>query len=300
MRLKPFIEGGLFILLLSSSLAFAKGARIFDKSIDVTKAPPPAGLYTPGVGQPGALIAFGENILPKGDSKIGLFSGNYEGINSHYSNLTSSFLYGLTDTLSLELIVPFALSFQNNNHHSSGIEDSSAQLEYAVYAKSTLNYQEQATVVMNVSTPTGSTSKEPRTGNGTPTYFLGTTYNRTYENWFVFASPGLSFMSTQNGTNYGNKYFYQLGGGLNITEIGTHWIFAVVSELDGLYTEKTKISGTSSPNTGGNTIFLTPSLSLTGKRLCLQVGGGVPIVQNLNGHQNKTNYLLATNISWLL
>jgi len=290
----------LFIFFLVSSAAFGRGAKVSTEEAGAVPAPPPVGFFTPDLRQPGPLIAFGENILKKGGSKISLFSNNDEGPGSHYSALTSNFLYGLTDNLSLELNVPVAVYYQNDNERSSGLEDISAQLEYAFFTRSTSNFQEQATLVLTGSTPTGSTSKDPRTGNGAPTYFFGATYNRSYENYFVFASPGLKFMTTQDGTNYGNKYFYQFGGGINITEIASNWIVALVTEFDGLYTEKAKINGTISPNTGGNTLFLTPSLSLSGKNFGLQVGAGAPIIQNLNGQQNKTNYLLAANISWLL
>ena len=293
-----------FTLLLSASLlcctaSFAKSLKTdVQKKQIVKESPPPIALFTPGLLQPGGLIAFGENILPQGGTKISLFADDYGGPGTHFIDLSTAIVYGITNRLSILLNLPYAASYSEGADKSSGIEDISTQLEYAYYVNTTSSYQEQATVLANVSFPTGSASADPQTGKGSPTYFGGLTYNRTYNEWFYFLSPGAYISTDYHGTQYGNKYLYQLGFGRNIFEIAQKWIFAFVTEFDGQYIESNVNNGVTDSNSGGNTIFLTPSLSLTGKNLGLQGGVGIPVVQNLFGNQTRTNYLLALSLSW--
>jgi hypothetical protein len=67
-------------------------------------------------------------------------------------------------------------------------------------------------------------------------------------------------------------------------------------EFDGTYSEKNKIKGTTDPNSGGNVIFITPSIWLSSKRWIIQWGIGFPVIQNLNGHQNKIKYSIDYNL----
>lgn len=70
----------------------------------------------------------------------------------------------------------------------------------------------------------------------------------------------------------------------------SNWIFALMVEADGQYSEKDKINGIINPNSGGNVVFITPSLWISSKKLILQFGIGFPVVQDLYGNQNKMNY----------
>jgi hypothetical protein len=67
-------------------------------------------------------------------------------------------------------------------------------------------------------------------------------------------------------------------------------------EFDGSYAEKDKIQGKTDPNSGGNVIFIVPSIWLSSKRWILQGGIGLPLLQNLNGHQDKIKYSIDYNL----
>lgn len=71
-------------------------------------------------------------------------------------------------------------------------------------------------------------------------------------------------------------------------------------EFDGIYTWKDKIQGVTDPNSGGNLIFLTPSIFISSKEsFLMQFGVGFPIQQHLFGHQNRKEYAVSLNIGWL-
>jgi hypothetical protein len=71
-------------------------------------------------------------------------------------------------------------------------------------------------------------------------------------------------------------------------------------EVDGQYNQKNKIKGHSDPNSGGNAIYITPSLWVSSKNLLLQFGISVPVSQHLYGHQQHFDYALNFNCAWAL
>lgn len=265
-----------------------------------SESPPKIGNYVlPASQQPGPLLSFGQNILKEGQTKIFLFSDAFFGSRSHSIDAIPYGLYGITDNFSALLAAPLAVSYKQNKNHSSGFSDMFLQLEYAFYNGNTSQYGEQATLVANVSFPTGSATKKPPTGFGSSSVFLGSTFNRTYVNWFFFTSPGVTLTTSHNGRRVGNEYLYQLGIGRNFYTIDSEWIFAWLVETNGLYLEKTRFNGRSNPNSGGNLVVITPSLWISSKQVTLQFGVGLPVAQHLFGNQTKNKYLLASNVSWL-
>lgn len=250
--------------------------------------------------QPGPLLGFGSNIIEK--NQIQLFNDvtYFEGNDTSALTDIPNVLYGITDDLSIFLNVPIALELEYDINHSSGLEDTSLQLEYIYYSSQTKRYTHQSTVVGNVTFPTGSNEKNPPTGFGSYSYLVGTTLNRIYVEWFTFGFLGALLTTNDNTTRYSNEYYYQYGLGRNIYSIPDKLITAWMIEIDGVYTDKNKINGITDPNSGGNVVIMTPSLWIAGQHLVLQLGAGVPVVQNLFGDQNKNDYVLALNIGWTL
>lgn len=262
------------------------------------KKPPETGNFAlPSSQQPAPLIGFGQNIISQHETQLFLFADNFAGVNKHFMDLIPSVLYGITDKLSIFISTPYAASYEVGQKKSTGFEDVSAQLEYAFYSKSISNFTDQATVVANVTAPTGSIQKNPSTGVGSPSFFLGTTFNRTYVDWFVFGSPGAVLTTAKDSTKFGNSYLYQFGFGRNIADING-WLLAWMAEIDGTYTQQNRVRGIIDPNSGGNVVYITPSIWASTKKFIFQFGVGLPATQNLYGNQTRDTYLLAANIGW--
>ncbi|WP_454781093.1 hypothetical protein [Legionella sp. WA2022007384] len=210
--------------------------------------------------------------------------------NEHFLNAPVSFVYGLSDKASLLLSLPIAANYVSGNEHSSGIGDIYIQGEYAPYENSNSKYADQLTVVGALSAPTGSFQKNPPTGFGSPSYFLGSTFNRMSVNWLWYASSGLTWIEKNGNVKLGTQYLYQSGLGRNIKSVTGKYIFMGLVEVHGTYAEKDRISGEADPDTGGNVVYLTPSLWFSTKKLFFQLGWSTPISQVLNGDQSKINY----------
>ncbi|MBS0648806.1 MAG: hypothetical protein JSS10_06255 [Verrucomicrobia bacterium] len=243
-------------------------------------------LSLPTSQQPGPLLAFGENILDQNQVQIFIPANAFIGNNSYSTNIAAGVVWGIANDLSLFVNIPFSPRSKDRHDHSAGLEDSFAQLEYVFYNGQQPDYANQATLVANVTFPTGSSTKNPPSGFGSTSFFLGSTFNHTEIDWLFFLSPGVQLTTTKHGTKFGDQLFYQFGFGRNIPS-PAGWIFAWIVELDGLFTWKNKFKGHTDHNSGGNVIYVAPSIWISSRNLIIQVGAGYPIVQHLFGHQSK-------------
>lgn len=251
----------------------------------------------PSSQQPSGLFAFGGNVIDKGERQVFLFADEFIGKHKIVSDVIPSFLYGITDNLSILFNFPFSPKMLDDCHQSTGLEDYYLQLEYAFYNKKTKDYIDQATIVGNMTVPTGDITKNPPTGYGGPSVFLGATYYRMFTKWFFFTGQGAILTSTKHKRRAGNQYLSQYGLGRSFCS-PEGWIYALMIEVDGQYQEQSIIRHHHELNTGGSVVFITPSLWVSSKTLLLQFGVSLPVHQNLFGNQRKINYALNFNLGF--
>jgi len=269
-----------------------------DTGDKIEAEPPKVGNFSlPASQQPAALFGFGGNIIDKGEIQIYLFADEFVGRKRLITDVIPSVLFGVTDNFSVFFNFPFTPILRDGDNRSSGLEDFFIQLEYAFYNKKTWWYVDQATLVFNVTAPTGSVKKKPNTGFGAPSVFLGGTYYRTMVDWFFFTAPGAVLTMSNHGTKIGDQFLYQFGFGRNIPS-PCGWIYAWMIELDGQYSRKNRIKGEIDPNSGGNIFYITPSLWFSNKDFLIQFGVSIPAAQNLFGKQNRIDYGFNFNVAW--
>lgn len=288
------------IALFISTLSYAHEQSKIVAQTYPDPEPPRQGLYSLDASQmPGPFFSFGQNIIGK-DIVITYFVPGYQKTSSaNYLDLIPSFVYGFSENASLYLVTPWALNYRDNEgNKSSGFSDSTAQLEYAFYDTCSLDSCGQATIVGGISYPTGSYNKSPPTSDGASNYLLGTTYNYTSLDWLWFISPGVQVSSKKNGVLPGPQYLYQFGIGHDIFSVKDKYIFAFVTEFDGQYGKKDRYRGELDHDSGGNTIYVTPSLWFSTNKLTLQLGVSLPVVQHLFGEQDKSKYYLSGTFGW--
>lgn len=261
--------------------------------------PLPIGNFSvPIVSQVAPLVSFGQLLIGE-RALLPQLTGFYQRRqdDSYDTLIAPNVVYGITDNFSVFFFAPFSPKSRSGSSHSSGLEDMFLQFEYGYFSKSCSDYILMGTVVASVEFPTGSSRKIPPTGAGWFSYFLGTTFAYTSFNWYAFVSPGIELPTKHRGTKFGNAYLYQWGFARYIKQLSPPgWIFDLMVEFDGTYSEKEKIQGETNPNSGGNIIFVTPSIWLSSKRWIIQWGVGFPLVQQLNGQQNKIKYSIDYNL----
>lgn len=262
-----------------------------------TQLPPVGNFSVPTSQQPGPFYSFGQNIIGKDVTQIYLMPSYLDLTSGHSLALASYYLYGITDDLSIMLNFLLALDYTQYQAQSEGLSNTLIQGEYAFYNQNSTDHSDTATVIAGLSLPTGSVHKNPPTGPGIGYLFLGLTYNRTWIEWMVFSSIG-SFIPLKDSAYAGAQYLYQFGLGKNFLSESKKFIFLGLLELDGQYSEPGITHHVLNPNSGGNLIYLVPSLYYATEHLILQLGCALPIQQSWRGNQANYEYYVSGVIGW--
>lgn len=299
-----FHKGVLIGLLLwgCSSLLFADADEQAVADHTSVGTPPSIGNFSLADSQqPGPLLSFGQTIIDRNQVQLSFDTVSPYHIGGSFDNLNASLTYGISDATALYFNYPIKSDPQIRTYRKSNLIDVTLQLEHAFYTSGDTHYQDQATFVGGLSLPTEPSGREGISrGYGAPTYFVGTTYTRTYVDWQMFVSPGAQITTASNHARLGSQYLYEAGIGHSILYTSGQSLLFGLLEMDGQYTDKDQVFGVQKPNTGGNMILLTPSILFSTSRLMIQVGYGYPVLQDLNGHQKHLDYLIAGNLIWTL
>lgn len=244
------------------------------------------------------FLGFGENIIEQGDALIGVFPTWLVGEKQRFAEIIPSLLYGVRDDFSILWGFPTALSYKEEEHHSSGSADLFVQFEYAFYAKQKKTWTDELTIVASVFLPSGNECKVPATGLGSPNFFLGLTASHLSVEWYFYISGGGFFAPRYNNNKNGNRFIYEFGFGKNIAYNPDKWTMMWLVEFAGTYAQKSSFNGVFDNNTGFNRIFFGPSIFLSTQRIILQAGIAPVIFQHLFGEQLKTSFFTGISLSY--
>ncbi|SFV67900.1 hypothetical protein MNB_SM-4-1185 [hydrothermal vent metagenome] len=296
-----------------------------------------------GAGGSGAVYTMSANTMQKGSFFVGvnvervanktlsdkaiidaMKSGtihihSIDAINSY--SLSAS--YGITDTLTLNMQLPFISRinirageeeggvYEVHPHgDSKGLGDISAILQYKIYDEEGI----KIAVLAGLKAPTGKTDvsdghevleADLQPGSGSLDFFAGAALTKDFENFSIHSSVLYKYNTLGvNGSLLGDVFTYN--GALSyklIKDTHTHELRAldageefsysvdVFVELNGEKADKDYFSGVVANNTGHNVIFAT-----TGVQVASESGYSFfftvskPIYQNFNGVQNDINY----------
>jgi hypothetical protein len=212
------------------------------------------------------------------------------------------FVYGITNYLDLYITLPIFVT-TSLAYPNGGVGDLLMQLEYAFFQRTTSTNSIQATIVGNITIPTAHISSaitdviSPPIGFDAPSFFIGLTASYLSPQWYAYISPGATLTTPSKAhTKFGNTFVYQAGIGCNLGNPGDITLLGYI-EFSGNYIQQNKTCGIKDPNSGGNTIFLGPSIFATKDRWVFWGGIQGPIIQNLNGKQDKERYRTLFSLS---
>ncbi len=254
----------------------------------------------PGSQQVFPLVAFGQAVMGANVLQLGMpVTATVGSQNNYTTSITADILWGITDYLSLYVALPVSLRNRSQNSYSSGLNDMLIQFEGALLEAGDKYHAYTWTLVGNVTAPFGSIEKNPPTGFGATSFFVGSTFSYLDPIWYAFASSGLTMPLKGKDIQSGNQFLYQAGVGRNIPT-SDKFIFSWILEFDGIYTTRNKINGVNDPNSGSNLIYMTPSLYLATRSWIFQLGAGYPIIQTVNGNQSKQYFLAVFDLTYTI
>lgn len=261
----------------------------------------PGNLALPSSQQPGPLFSFGQNILDKSDLITAQTLIATQGKNQSYTAFTSDLFYGISDSTSVFFRVPVALNFKQNHNQSSGIQDILVQLEHAYYQyeDKEKNCAFTATIVGDITFPTGSPTRQPTLTNKTVSFFLGATASYVDTYWYTFASQGVVLIPPHNKTKMGSQFLYEFGLGHNLGNNDNLIILALL-ELNGIYSNTDEHLGRTHFSSKGNIIFFGPVLSVTSEHCYIQAGFQPVVYQKQENRRDNLSYRGGLYIAWKL
>ncbi|CAM4422965.1 MAG: hypothetical protein LEGION0403_FIIPPAGN_02176 [Legionella sp.] len=308
----------LYIKLLSSMRGWLFLLLIFWVNMAMANQPPSIGNFSlPSSQQPAPFFSFGQNIIDKNQLIVSYTPNYLYSKTPSILEATPSILYGVTDSASILLTLPVALKYTTGTKTLSGMGDLVLDLEYAFYSNENSHYSDQATIIFSPTFPTSNLDEISKKFDPTSrtsgfaranapsnfnalTYFIGSTYTRTLVDWYGFIAPGVLFIDRQDSIQQGTQYYYNLGVGRTIKSVEKKYIFLGLVELNGQYSDRTKLGSDIVPNTGGNIIYATPSLWLSTSKMTIQVGISLPIRQHWYGNQSKISYYSGAIVTWTI
>jgi hypothetical protein len=215
---------------------------------------------------------------------------------------------------------------------ADGIGDLTLFGEYRFFNQ---NHTELA-ALFGLTTPTGRTNAhtaqgepfdaefQPGTGAWEPLMGLAWTH---HEGKLSFDANVLYSLSIEGieSTTLGDRFQYNIAVSYRLTSLGSgeHPMFQgaepheegdeghhhahestgpsldLVLELNGEWHAEQVTNGISDPNSGGNTIFLSPGLRLSLDKWSGFVSVGVPVLDELNGIQSEPNWRIIAGATWL-
>lgn len=307
-----------WLQLLRGGGLIALGMAAVMKPLFADQSLPARGNFAlPTSQQPGPFFSFGQNIVDKKQLIVSFNPSYLYSQSQRITEGTPSLLYGITNTASLLVTLPYAISYKNGTQSVSGIGDLALDLEYAFYNHDNSKYSDQATLVFSPTFPvsnlktaskkqipseriSGFSRKNAPSSFNAYSYFIGTTYSRSFVDWYGFAAPGVLFIDKQNLIQQGAQYYYNVGIGHTLNSKEHKYIFSGLLELNGQYSDKTRLASHVVPNTGGSIIYATPSLWFSTPKLVVQAGVSLPIAQSWYGNQSNISYYASGIITWTI
>lgn len=198
----------------------------------------------------------------------------------------------------------------------NGFGDLRLLAEYAYYIKDEKEKTTRAMVIGGFDLPTGSHGDHNLppglwNGSGATNYLIGTAFSYIPARWGFYTDLIYRITTEGSGFEFGDTLRYDLAVGYRpwpaIYEIYPSPQVNLFLELNGFWEQRSRDfrppgSGNKVPDSGGNTIFLSPGIQWvpTGRAFLVEASVQIPTVENLNGEQLETDAQFNIGLRWLV
>jgi len=192
----------------------------------------------------------------------------------------------------------------------SGFGDLTLLGKYRLFKKDFPGATSRLALIGGVKFPTGQSGdadargKLPRTlqlGSGSTDPIVATAFTSQSlaDEWDL--SFSYQFNTTANKFEFGDTLKYTVAYQRRmlpweLPERGVYTQFNLVLEANGVWNQKNKSHASRIDNSGGHTLFLSPGLQIATKHVIAETSVQLPVLQNLNGNQVETDFVLVASL----
>jgi len=216
-------------------------------------------------------------------------------------------VFGVTPDLSLFGILPFFFRHVESRDPStgkkvdkddSGVGDATILGRYTVYAKDYPSGTTRFALLGGIKLPTGDDDLEPITTDSID-FPLGWVSTVTWGFGRHEVDADLVYRINREAEDFekGDDLVYDLAYQFRVypwtlPEVGAPNFLYLVAEANGIFSQKSELNGKTIDDSGGHTLFLSPGLQFATRRFILEVSVQLPVIQDLNGSQVETDFIL--------
>jgi len=218
------------------------------------------------------------------------------------SELGIEFVYGITGDWAAGIDIPYA-SKKEGAESSNGMSDIQVFTKYRFWREDSLGLQESAAVMLAINGENGDENSTPKLGNGATDVIVGLTYGYESLKWYRWASARYIRPGTSDaGFRKGDKWLVDFVVGWRpvppeYKKPDTVWLLELNTEM----TDQTEISnGSLNANSGGTEIFISPGIFWTTRNFAIKSGLQIPIMSDLDGTKDESDYRFKASFEWHL
>jgi len=245
------------------------------------------------------VFALGPHVLFKGGVEVAPSVLTQDKGSSRNTALGLGLTYGLTGDWAAGIKLPYV--FKDGTSNNNGPGDVRLFTKYRFWRKDGPGVQQSVSILGQIKFDT-SAGGNPALGSGSTDGLLGIAYGYESRKWYRWASTRYRVNGENKpGLRRGNKLFVDLVGGIRLKptaydEPDTVWLV----ELNGEYTDRSEINGSTLASTGGSEWFISPGIFWTLRNFAVKAGVQIPVASDLNGDQAKTDYRARLILEWHL
>lgn len=233
-------------------------------------------------------------------------------------NIPTTIIYGITEKAALFVTIPYVIKELESTESGSrrergdfGLGDITLLGKYRIYTKDYPGKTSRLSILGGIKLPTGEDDEEDsfgrlpqnlQLGTGSSDPIIGAAYTwQTLDHEIDIDSTYKFNTEGANDFEFGDLLKYNIAyqrrvWPFELPEEGLYSQLNLVFELNGQYQAKNKADGVKIADSGGHTIFLSPGIQYVTERFILESSIQLPVIQDLNGRQVETDYIIAAGV----
>ena len=197
-------------------------------------------------------------------------------------------IYGVTEDLSLTIEVPHIIEKKEGGEISDGLGEVALRGKYQLFRKDTLGAQDKAALIYGLKFPTGDEDKDPSLGSGSWDHLFGLSIGHESTTLYGFATGRYVLKTESGGKEKGDQVLIDVAFGFRPwLRSYKSWDLVLLLENSYICLEKDEVNGIKQANSGGEEIFIGPTLLWSIRNIMIKGGIQFPVWQDLNGNQKR-------------